>query len=219
MATLLTGMDRRRKRTWFAPSSRRTAVQRRSTTMNARVAAAAVLLAMALAAPARAQILEDRKNDEIFKDVSETVLRYPQFTIFDDVTAVVADGVVTLKGKVTMPFKKSDIGKRVAKVSGVKQVDNLIGVLPVSQFDDELRYAVARAIYGSSAFWHYASMVNPPIHIIVERGRVTLTGVVASNVERMMARSLATSFTALSVTSDLKTDQEMKALLDRKGVG
>jgi hypothetical protein len=35
----------------------------------------------------------------------------------------------------------------------------------------------------------------------------------------MMARSLATSFTALSVTSDLKTDQEMKALLDRKGVG
>jgi hyperosmotically inducible protein len=187
--------------------------------MNARVAAAAILLAMALAAPARAQILEDRKNDEIFKDVSETVLRYPQFTIFDDVTAVVADGVVTLKGKVTMPFKKSDIGKRVAKVSGVKQVDNLIGVLPVSQFDDELRYAVARAIYGSSAFWHYASMVNPPIHIIVERGRVTLTGVVASNVERMMARSLATSFTALSVTSDLKTDQEMKALLDRKGVG
>jgi len=100
----------------------------------------------------------------------------------------------------------------------VKHVENRIGVLPVSRFDDELRYAVARAIYGSLAFWQYASMVNPPIHIIVEGGRVTLTGVVASNVERMMARSLATSFTALSVTNDLKTDQEMKALLDRKGV-
>ena len=102
--------------------------------------------------------------------------RYPQFTIFDDVSAVVADGVVTLKGKVTMPFKKHDIEKRVAKVPGVTHVENRIGVLPVSQFDDELRYAVARAIYGSSAFWHYASMVNPPIHIIVEGGRVTLTG-------------------------------------------
>jgi hyperosmotically inducible protein len=187
--------------------------------MTARLAAATVILAAAVALPAGAQVLDGRKDDEVFSDVSKTVLAYPQFTIFDDVTAVVADGVVTLKGKVTMPFKKSDIGKRVAKVSGVKQVENLIGVLPVSQFDDELRYAVARAIYGSSAFWHYASMANPPIHIIVEGGRVTLTGVVASNVERMMARSLATSFTALSVTSDLKTDQEMKALLDRKGVG
>jgi len=181
-------------------------------------AAAAFVLAAALATPAQAQILEDRKNDEVFKDVSETVLAYPQFTIFDDVQAVVTDGVVTLQGKVTMPFKKTDLGKRVAKVPGVKHVENRIGVLPASQFDDELRYSVARAIYGSSAFWHYASMVNPPIHIIVERGRVTLTGVVASEVERMMARSLATSFNAFSVTSDLKTDQEMKALLDRKGV-
>jgi hyperosmotically inducible protein len=181
-------------------------------------ATAAFILAAVLATPAEAQILEDRKNDEVFKDVSEAVLAYPQFTIFDDVKAVVTDGVVTLEGRVTMPFKKNDLGKRVAKVPGVKHVENRIGVLPVSRFDDELRYAVARAIYGSSAFWHYASMVNPPIHIIVEGGRVTLTGVVASNVERMMARSLATSFTALSVTNDLKTDQEMKALLDRKGV-
>ena len=30
-------------------------------------------------------------------------------------------------------------------------------------------------------------MANPPIHIIVEDGRVTLTGVVNSNVERMLA--------------------------------
>ena len=186
--------------------------------MTAKLAAATVILAAALAVSAGAQSLDDRKDDEVFKDVSTAVLAYPQFTIFDDVRAVVAEGVVTLKGKVTMPFKKLDIGKRVAKVPGVRHVENRISVLPVSQFDDELRYAVARAIYGSSAFWHYASLVNPPIHIIVEGGRITLTGVVASNVERMMARSLATSFTALSVTSDLKTDQEMRELLDRKGI-
>jgi len=172
-------------------------------------------VAAALAVPVQAQ--GDRKDDEVFRNVSETVLRYPQFTIFDDVRAAVGDGVVTLNGKVTMPFKKNDIERRVAKIDGVKHVDNRIGVLPVSIFDDELRYSVARAIYGSSAFWQYASMVNPPIHIIVERGRVTLTGVVASDVERMLARSLATSFNAFSVTNDLKTDQEMKALLDRKG--
>jgi hyperosmotically inducible protein len=117
-----------------------------------------------------------------------------------------------------MPFKKKDIERRIAKVPGVRQVDSRIGVLPVSQFDDELRYGVARAIYGSSAFWHYAAMANPPIHIIVENGRITLTGVVSSDVERMLAKSLAASFNAFSVKSELKTDQEMRALLDRKGV-
>jgi hyperosmotically inducible protein len=105
----------------------------------------------------------------------------------------------------------------VAKVAGVTRVENRITVLPVSLFDDDLRYAIARAIYGSSAFWPYASMSNPPIHIVVERGRVTLTGVVNSEVDRMLARSLASSFGAFSVTSELKTDAEMKALLDRRG--
>ena len=180
--------------------------------------AAAVVLAAALAVPAQARGPEDRKADEVFRDVSDTVLRYPQFTIFDDVSAEVAEGVVTLTGRVTMPFKKQDIERRVARVTGVARVDNRIGVLPVSRFDDELRYGVARAIYGSSAFWHYASMANPPIHIIVENGRVRLTGVVASEVERMLARSLATSFNAFAVTNDLRTDAEMRALLDRKGV-
>jgi hyperosmotically inducible protein len=182
-----------------------------------RAITAAVILAAALAVPAQAQVQGDRKDDEVFRDISATVLGYPQFTVFDDVSAAVTDGVVTLQGEVTMPFKKNDIERRVTKVPGVRRVENRIAVLPVSQFDDELRYSVARAIYGNSAFWHYASMANPPIHIIVEGGRVTLTGVVASNVERMLARSLATSFTAFSVTSDLKTDEEMKSLLEGKG--
>ena len=107
----------------------------------------------------------------------------------------VDDGVVTLTGKVTMPYKSNDIEKRVAKLTGVKQVSNRIEVLPVSQFDDELRFGIARAIYGNSNFWGYGSMVNPPIHIIVEHGHVTLEGVVNSNVDRMLARSIASRST------------------------
>jgi len=49
----------------------------------------------------------------------------------------------------------------------------------------------------------------------VEHGRVTLTGVVQSNVDRMLARSLATQFGALSVTNDLKTDAEMRDTLEK----
>ena len=88
-------------------------------------------------------------------------------------------------------------------------------MLPVSPYDDDLRYRIARAIYGNTNFWHYAAMANPPIHIIVERGHVTLTGVVHSNVERMLARSLATTFGAFSVKNELRTDAEMKQLAER----
>jgi hyperosmotically inducible protein len=94
-------------------------------------------------------------------------------------------------------------------------VQNQIEVLPVSRFDDELRYRIARAIYGNPTFWHYASMANPPIHIVVERGHVTLSGVVNSNVERALARSLATGFGSFSVKNELKTDAEMKELLEK----
>ena len=87
--------------------------------------------------------------------------RYAQFTIFDDVNANVKDGVVTLTGKVTMPYKRDDIEKRVAKVDGVRSVNDQITVLPVSQFDDELRYRIARSIYNNSNFWNYAIMAEP----------------------------------------------------------
>jgi hyperosmotically inducible protein len=175
--------------------------------------AATLVLATTLNAASNPTI--DRKDFQVAKDVATSVDRYTQFTIFDDINANVKDGVVTLSGKVTMPYKRSDIAKRVAKVDGVRAVRDEIDVLPVSQFDDELRYRIARSIYGNSNFWNYAIMPNPPIHIVVEHGRVTLTGVVGSNVDRMLAQSLATQFGALSVKNALKTDAEMRNALDK----
>ena len=157
----------------------------------------------------------ERKSLQVFNGVSNAVVSYPSFTIFDDVTAEVTEGTVVLAGRVTMPFKKQDIEKRVLKVEGVQAVVNRITVLPVSQFDEELRYRIARAIYGNSSFWHYAAMANPPIHIVVEKGHVRLTGVVNNEVERMLARSLASSFNAFSVKSELKTDAEMREMLEK----
>ena len=172
---------------------------------------AATTVVLALSAPAWAA---DRKDLQVARDVSKQVLTYPQFSIFDSVHMQVTDGMVTLTGKVTMPYKKNDIAKRVAKIDGVEKVNNQITVLPVSQFDDELRFRIARAIYGNSSFWNYGAMANPPIHIIVENGHVTLDGVVNSNTDRMLARSIASSFGAFSVTNDLKTDSEMEQELE-----
>jgi hyperosmotically inducible protein len=178
-------------------------------------ACAAVLVATASIASASSTQTTDRKDLQVLKDVATSVNRYTQFTIFDDVSANVKDGVVTLTGKVTMPYKRDDITKRVAEVDGVKSVRDDIDVLPVSQFDDRLRARIARSIYGNSNFWNYGIMPNPPIHIIVEHSRVTLTGVVQSDVDRMLAQSLATQPGALSVTNRLKTDAEMQAVLEK----
>ncbi|OFW23267.1 MAG: hypothetical protein A3H97_12355 [Acidobacteria bacterium RIFCSPLOWO2_02_FULL_65_29] len=171
---------------------------------------AAILFLAAGAAQA-----QERKDLQIANDIVSSVNRYANFTIFDDVNIDVRDGVVTLDGKVTMPYKRDDIAKRVAKIDGVKTVQNRIDTLPVSQFDDQLRYQIARSIYGNSNFWNYAIMPNPPIHIIVEHGRVTLTGVVQSHLDRMLARSLATNFLSFSVTNHLKTDAEVREAIEK----
>jgi hyperosmotically inducible protein len=173
------------------------------------MAIAAWLLPVALWAQA------SKKDFQLVKDVAAQVEQYVRYSVFDDVNIAVNQGVVTLTGKVTMPYKAKDIERRVARVEGVRQVRNQLEVLPVSFFDDELRYRIARAIYNNPAFWQYASMSNPPIHIIVDGGHVTLTGVVQNNVERMLARSLAMSFDAFSVDNKLKTDAEVKAELEK----
>jgi osmotically-inducible protein OsmY len=152
----------------------------------------------------------ERKDLQVFNDIADQVNRYTQLTIFDSISASVADGRVVLTGWVTMPYKRDDLARRVGKVAGITAVDNQIGVLPVSQMDDQLRFQIARAIYGHSLFWNYAMMVNPPIRVIVNHGRVTLEGVVQSNVERMLARSLASGFGAFEVRNELKTDAEMR---------
>ena len=174
------------------------------------LATAIVMLAMSGTA-----LAADQGNLQVFQDVSKQVLRYSQFTIFDSVQAQVDAGVVTLTGRVTMPYKREDIARRVAKVEGVHTVRNEVTVLPVSLFDDDLRVRIARAIYGHSNFWMYGAMVNPPIHIVVEHGRVTLEGVVNSNIDRLLARALASSSQAFSVTNNLKTDAEVEADLER----
>src|SRR5438132_664533 len=106
------------------------------------------LLVAALALCAQSAMAQvERKDLQVFNDISKTVNQYAYFTIFDDVSANVENGTVTLTGKVTMPYKRDEIEKRVAKVNGVQQVVNRIEALPVSTFDDELRYRIARSIY------------------------------------------------------------------------
>ena len=172
----------------------------------------ATMMLVAVSAPAFAV---DSDNLQMFRAVQKQVLQYPHFTIFDNVNVQVDGGAVKLTGKVTFDYKRDDLERRVRQVAGVQRIDNQLQVLPVSQFDDELRVGLAQAIYSNPAFRAFASMVNPPIHIIVENGHVTLDGVVLNEVDRAIARSIAAGFPSFSFTNGLKTEAEVQQELER----
>ena len=162
------------------------------------------LLVVALATPRAA--LAEVGDTVLAHEVVQLIQHYSFFSMFDDVNISVENRVVTLTGRVTRPSKKDDIGRRVAGIDGIRGVVNDIEVLPLSPADDEIRMRVARAIYNHPSFWQYASRPQPPIHIIVERGHVTLTGYVATQLDRTLADALAQVPGAFSVTNDLRID-------------
>lgn len=153
-------------------------------------------------------IARSESDQALGEEIAKRVRRYVFYTIFDDISGTVRDGVVTLTGRTTMPYKAEEIAELTSRVHGVQDVISQIGILPVSTFDEQLRHVIAAVIYRDPLFWSYAIQVNPPIHIVVERGRVTLTGVVNSEVERRKAEIIARSaFGALSVDNRLRTDR------------
>ena len=172
--------------------------------MRFRILSAALFLA-ALAAPvaARAQL----SDVDLSERVVNAIQRYPRFEIFDDVNISIDNRAVRLTGRVTMPIKRDEIGKRVAQIDGVRSLVNDIQVLPLSRLDDDLRVRVARAIYNHPTFWQYATMASPPIHIVVENGHITLTGRVNSQVESSLAFAVAHVPGSFDVKNDLKIDR------------
>ncbi len=141
----------------------------------------------------RLEIARGESDQKVAEEIAKAVNRYPNFTIYDDVNLAIDNGAVTLNGRVTMPYKSEEIATRVSKVLGVQSVENRIETLPVNIGDQKLRAALLYRIYGDSMFREYASRVNPPIHIVVERGRVALTGAVRSEVEKRKAEHIARS--------------------------
>lgn len=154
-------------------------------------------------------VMRGESDQVVGEAVAAKLRRYVFFTIFDDAEVEVNEGVAVLTGYVTMPYKSQAMVELASRVDGVQQVVDKLEVLPVSGFDDQVRYAAAVRIYNDPLFWNYAIQVNPPIHIVVKHGRVTLTGVVMSEVERRKAAQIARSiFGVLSVENKLRLERE-----------
>ncbi len=150
------------------------------------------------------EVAAAESQEDMVKELRNQVLTYPHFTVFDDVGFQLQDeGLVVLTGYVTQAFKKSDLEERVAKVMGVRELNNVIEVLPVG--DERLRRILFDRIYGNTLFVQYANRTYPPIRIIVKNGNVTLTGAVTNRVEKVQAENIArTTFGVINFESRLQ---------------
>lgn len=148
---------------------------------------------------------EDLKPAQLLEAARHEVVMYPHYGIFDIIELQARGNTLVVSGQVTQPYKKSDLDAILSHVPGVAGFENNLEVLPTSNFDDQIRFRVARAIYGDPLFVYYRDQALPPIHIIVKNGNVRLVGVVANQLDRskaeMDARSAATSF---GLTNELR---------------
>jgi len=112
---------------------------------------------------------------------------------FNAINLQVNDGVVTLGGNVH-DYPSRDSAVAIAETThGVKDViDNIEGA-PTSNFDDDLRLRLYRAIYRYPALQRYSLNPAKPIRIVVDNGHVTLYGVVDSQLDKTLAGTQANS--------------------------
>lgn len=129
--------------------------------------------------------------------------------VFNAISVAVQNGVVMLGGHALGPVTQQSAVALAAYTPGVKEVINRISVDPVSQFDDGIRIATYRAIYGYPALQRYAIVPWKPIRISVQNGRVTLYGVVDSDMDKQLAYMRAMQVpNVFQVTNDLVVGNE-----------
>jgi hyperosmotically inducible periplasmic protein len=124
---------------------------------------------------------------------------------FNAITVTVQNGAVTLGGHARTDVDRDSALAVVSTYSGVKEVTDNISVDPTSIMDDQLRLAVARAVYGYPTLNKYAIDPAKSIRISVQGGHVELSGVVDSQADKNTANIRANGVPGVfSVQNDLQ---------------
>ncbi len=158
------------------------------------------------AASASTEKIVIRSDDEIVTDVAARFRGLSaRYSVFNSVFVSSKDGNVVLTGKVRDAYLKERAMKAATGVEGVRSVSNQIEILPASNFDDRLRALIYRRLRNDGVlFWYFVGK-DPRIQIIVDQSRVTLVGVVHSEVARFRAASTVRGlFGVLSVDNQIR---------------
>ncbi len=129
-------------------------------------------------------------SDAVLQQKLSKKLRYDRVgygILYNALALNVQNGMVTVSGKVRTEPDKGSALAIVENQPGVKGVFDNIDVLPTSIQDDDIRVAMADAIYGDSTLSRYATDPQAPIRIVVENGHVTLFGSVDTQMDKNVA--------------------------------
>jgi hyperosmotically inducible periplasmic protein len=148
-------------------------------------------------------------DPQLSRRVRRELVTLPYYGVFDNLAYNINGGNVTLYGQVVRPSTRSDAERRVKRIAGVTRVVNNIKVLPLSRFDDQIRVATYRSIANMGGLHRYLRGTNPSIHIVVDRGHVTLEGVVSGSGDRTLVYHAANRVSGVfSVRNNLRVENE-----------
>ena len=143
-------------------------------------------------------------ENKVFKEIN----KLPYYGLFDHIAFKVDGGTVTLYGKTNSLGTRKSAERVVKRIPGVLEVVNNIEELPPSSFDNRIRQQVVREFVNTAGVYPYISGLRPSVRIIVENGRVTLEGYVASkgtsNLMYLLANRVPGTF---KVTNNLIVDR------------
>lgn len=142
------------------------------------------------------------------RKVFKQLIKLPYYGVFDHIAFEVRGNTVILYGKVANAVNRKTAERYVKNVQGVENVINNIQILPLSRFDDSIRYRTLRALSDGGSLYRYLLEPNPSIRIIVENGNVTLEGFVNSKGDLNLANILARGVSGVfSVKNNLQIDR------------
>ena len=155
-----------------------------------------------------------RTQERIIREVRHEILMLPYYgRAFDHIAFKLQGYDVILTGHVVQATLKHDAERAVRHIEGVERVINNIEILPPSPGDDRIRRAAFRAIYGYGPLQRYGVGSNRAILIIVNRGHITLEGVVDTKADKNLAGIRANGVPgAFSVTNNLRVERNGEGL-------
>lgn len=176
---------------------------------------------------------------QLAQRIRKEIVTLPNYGVFDNITFGIQGSKVYLRGQASRPTLKKSAERVTVKIEGVSEVVNEIEVLPNSRFDEDTRAAVYVNIYGHTSLSRYnpnrgvplygsrrrqqfGISTDPPIgahpiHIIVNKGNVTLEGAVDSEGDKTIAGMQANQVSGVfSVTNNLQAPQSGKKKKKKK---
>ena len=143
------------------------------------------------------------------ESIRKQLAKLPYYGVFDNLAFELNGNTVILYGQVIRATTRKEAERRIAKMEGIERVINKIEVLPPSSFDDSIRRRTYNAVFRTGGLYRYAMGANPSIHIVVNKGRVSLEGVVSTRMDSQLAYTAANGVPGVfSVTNNLRVEKD-----------